>query len=146
MPFLTEERKMSVLKGFLQPSPMEETKEVIIAERFKDEDGKPLPFKIRKIDNETANALLRRCTKKENIRGQIVETRDSARYTNMLILACVVEPNFRDTEMCDYYKVINPEDVPSRMLSVGEFARLSDEIMKFNDFDTPEKIEEETKN
>jgi hypothetical protein len=32
------------------------------------------------------------------------------------------------------------------MLSVGEFARLSDEIMKFNDFDTPEKIEEETKN
>ena len=30
---------MSVLKGFLQPSPMEETKEVIISERFKGEDG-----------------------------------------------------------------------------------------------------------
>jgi hypothetical protein len=32
------------------------------------------------------------------------------------------------------------------MLSVGEFSRLSDEIMAFNDFDTPEGIEEEVKN
>jgi hypothetical protein len=32
------------------------------------------------------------------------------------------------------------------MLSVGEFNRLSEAIMDFNDFDTPEKIEEEAKN
>jgi hypothetical protein len=50
------------------------------------------------------------------------------------------------TKAADYYKVINPEDVPARMLSVGEFSRLSDEIMAFNDFDTPEGIEEEVKN
>ena len=78
--------------------------------------------------------------------GQVIKTTDDTKYTNMLILACVVEPNFRDSEMCDYYKVINPEDVPSRMFSVGEFARLSTAIKNFNDFDTPEKIEEEAKN
>ena len=137
---------MSVLKGFLQPSPMEETKEVIISERFKGEDGEPLPFKIRKIDNETAGALLKKCTKNEKSHGQVIQTTDNNKYTNKLILACVVEPNFRDAEMCDFYKVINPEDVPGRMLSVGEFNRLAEAIMDFNDFDTPEKIEAEAKN
>lgn len=137
---------MSVLKGFLQPSPMEETKEVIISERFKDDDGKPLPFKIRKIDSETANALMKRCRRRERVNGQMVTETDNAKYSKLLILTCVVSPNFKDSEMCDYYKVINPEDVPARMLSVGEFSRLSDEIMAFNDFDTPEGIEEEVKN
>jgi len=137
---------MSVLKGFLQPSPMEETTEVIISERFKGEDGKPLPFKIRKIDNETAGALLKKCRKQERVRGQIIDKTDNERYTKLLVLACVIEPNFKDAEMCSFYGVINPEDVPGRMLSVGEFNRLSDSIMDFNDFDTPDKIEEEVKN
>lgn len=137
---------MSVLKGFLQPSPMEETKEVIISDRFKDENGKPLPFKLRKIDSETSEALMKRCRRKERVNGQIITEVDNAKYTKLLVLACVVSPNFKDSEMCDFYKVINPEDVPSRMLSIGEFSRLSDEIMKFNDFDTPEEIENEVKN
>lgn len=137
---------MSVLKGFLQPSPMEETKEVIISDRFKDENGKPLPFKLRKIDSETSEALMKRCRRKERVNGQIITEVDNAKYTKLLVLACVVSPNFKDSEMCDFYKVINPEDVPSRMLSIGEFSRLSDEIMKFNDFDTPEELENEVKN
>ena len=137
---------MSVLKGFLQPSPMEETKEVIISDRFKDENGKPLPFKLRKIDSETSEALMKRCRRKERVNGQIINEIDNTKYTKLLVLACVVSPNFKDSEMCDYYKVVNPEDVPSRMLSIGEFSRLSDEIMKFNDFDTPEDIENEVKN
>ena len=137
---------MSVLKGFLQPSPMEETKEVIISDRFKDENGKPLPFKLRKIDSETSESLMKRCRRKERVNGQIITEVDNAKYTKLLVLACVVSPNFKDSEMCDFYKVINPEDVPSRMLSIGEFSRLSDEIMKFNDFDTPEEIENEVKN
>lgn len=137
---------MSVLKGFLQPSPMEETKEVIISDRFKGEDGKPLPFKIRKIDSETADSLMKRCRRRERVNGQIVTEVDNSKYSKLLILTCVVSPNFRDTEMCEYYKVINPEDVPSRMLSIGEFSKLSDAIMDFNDFGTPEEIEDEVKN
>ena len=137
---------MSVLKGFLQPSPMEETKEVIISNRFKGDDGETLKFKIKKIDQETSSALLKKCTKRERVKGQIMETLDKERYTNLLVMACVVEPNFRDSEMCDFYKVINPEDVLGRMFSVGEFKRLTDEIMDFNDLDTPEKIEGEIKN
>ncbi|MBR2999753.1 MAG: hypothetical protein IKF39_02045 [Oscillospiraceae bacterium] len=137
---------MSVLKGFLQPSPMEATTEVIISERFKGEDGKPLPFKIRKIDQDTANQLLKKCRVSKKVNGQVIEVTDNAKYSNLLILACVLEPNFRDKEMCDYYKVIDPAEIPGRMLSLGEYGRLSEEIMRFCDFDTPEGIEEEAKN
>lgn len=137
---------MSVLKGFLQPSPMEDTTEVIISNRFKGEDGKPLPFKIKKIDQETANALSKKCTKRTKENGTVVEKLDNAKYSNALIVECCLVPDFRDSEMCDYYKVIDPLSVPGRMLSVGEYGRLSQAIMDFNDFDTPEKIEEEAKN
>lgn len=137
---------MSVLQGFLQPSPMDETKEVIISERFKGEDGRPLPFKLRKIDQETANNLLKKCQRTKTVNGQTVRETDNAKYSNLLILQCVVEPNFRDTEMCEFYKVVDPADIPGRMLSLGEYSRLSDAIMSFNDFDTPERIEEEAKN
>lgn len=137
---------MSVLKGFLQPSPMEATTEVIISNRFKGEDGNPLPFKIKKIDQETANALSKKCTKHVKENGVTVDKLDNAKYSNALIVECCLVPDFRDSEMCDYYKVIDPLSVPGRMLSVGEYGRLSQAIMDFNDFDTPEKIEEETKN
>lgn len=133
---------MSVLKGFLQPSPMDESTTVVISNRFKGEDGKPLPFKIRKIDQETANSLRKKCTYTKKGISQL----DSAKYSNTLIVECTLEPNFRDKDMCEYYKVIDPIDVPGRMLSIGEYGRLSDAIMEFNDFDTPEKIEEEAKN
>lgn len=137
---------MSTLKGFLQPSIMDETTEVIISNRFKGEDGKPLPFKLRKIDQATADALLKRCRIQTKSNGQILESLDSSKYTNLLVLECVVEPNFKDKEICDYYKTADPALVPGRMLSVGEFAKLSNAILEFNDLDTNEKIENEVKN
>lgn len=137
---------MSVLKGFLQPSPMEDTTEVIISARFKGEDGKPLPFKIKKIDQETASAISKQCTKRVKENGVTVEKLDNVKYSNALIVECCLVPDFRDKDMCDFYKVIDPLSVPGRMLSVGEYGRLSQEIMAFNDFDTPEKIEDEAKN
>ena len=130
----------------MQPSPMEETEEYIVSERFRGEDGKVLPFKLRKLDQATANALRKKCQTTKTVRGQIVERTDEAKYTSLLIIESVIEPNFKDKEMCDYYKLIDPADVPGRMLSVGEYGNLSSEILRFNDFDTPEKIEEEAKN
>ena len=54
---------MSVLKAFLQPPTTNETKEVYI-DRFKDEDGKVVPFKIRKISQSENEVLGRQSQKK----------------------------------------------------------------------------------
>ena len=43
---------MSALKAFLQPSVAGKTKEVIVSDRFKDENGKPVPFVIKAISQE----------------------------------------------------------------------------------------------
>jgi len=134
---------MSALKAFLQPSVEGITKEVIISERFKDEDGNPVPFVIKAISQKENEKLARMCRKTAKVDGIPVEKTDSILYTRRLILACVQEPDFSDQEMCKYYGTEDPLEVPSQMLSVGEYNRLSNAILELNDMKSMgEKIEE----
>lgn len=139
---------MSDIKAFLLPPVMEETKEVVITNRAKGPDGKPIPFKLRRIDQETNSKLVNQAQKKKKVNGQIVTELDSARFGNLLILACVIEPDFKNSEICAHYKTVDPLEVPERMLSSGEYAKLMEEINKLNGFDddTTEAIEETAKN
>lgn len=139
---------MSDIKAFLLPPVMEETKEVVITNRAKGPDGKPIPFKLRRIDQETNSKLVKQAQKKKKVNGQIVTELDSARFGNLLILACVIEPDFKNSEICAHYKTVDPLEVPERMLSSGEYAKLMEEINKLNGFDddTTEAIEETAKN
>ncbi|MEY8339076.1 hypothetical protein AALB16_13845 [Lachnospiraceae bacterium 62-35] len=141
---------MADIKAFLQPPVMNETKEVIISERFKDEDGNPVPFVVRVIDQETNAKLIRQAIKKSKINGRTVKELDETVYGNLLVVACTVEPNFKAAELCEYYKTVDPADVPGRMLSSGEYQKLVREINLLNDFVTEEKeqeeLEEEAKN
>lgn len=137
---------MSVLKGFLQPSPMGTTKEVIISDRFKGEDGKPLPFKIQVIDQDTNNKLIRMSTKQKMQKGNMVSELDQDEYGKRLVVECTVEPNFRDTEMCNYYGVADPLLVPGKMLSAGEHGNLIEKINEINGFVEVDKIKDEAKN
>ena len=133
---------MGDIKAFLQPPVMDETKEVIVSKRFKGEDGKPVPFVIRVIDQETNNKLLKRATKTEKSNGRVSKELDNVLYGKLLLAACVVSPNFKDTELCDYYKTKDPLDVPGRMLSSREYARLVKEINRLNEFADTEEYEE----
>lgn len=139
---------MSVLKGFLQPTPAGETKDVVISKRFVGEDGKPLPFKIKIIDQDTNDRIVRAATKTYTKKGQSFRELDPQDYGRRLILACVASPDFQDKEMCDYYKCIDPLSVPGKMLSSGEYQRLMEEINKFNGFGESElsDLSEEAKN
>lgn len=141
---------MDNIKAFLLPPAMEETKEVVITKRAMDENGKPIPFVIRVIDQETNNRLIKQATRKVKVNGSITRELDDERYGKLLVSACVVYPNFKDAELCAYYKTTDPLDVPGRMLSVGEYNHLVKEIRKINDMidkpDDLEDIEEEVKN
>lgn len=134
---------MSTLKAFLQPSVAGQTREVIVSERFKGEDGKTVPFVIQAISQEENDRLSRQSQVKENVKGQRIERLDRSLYTKRLILACVKEPDLRSKEICDYYGTIDPLDVPGKMLSVGEYGLLVDAIMDLNGVkDAQEKLEE----
>lgn len=141
---------MGDIKAFLQPPVMDETREVVISERFKGADGKPVPFIIRSIDQETNEKLIRQATTRKKMNGQILQELNNNKYAKLLISACVVEPDFRNADLCAYYKTVNPLDVPGRMLSVGEYNKLVKEIQEMNDIVTSDEemdaLEDEAKN
>lgn len=135
---------MGDIKAFLLPPVMEETKEVVISKRAKREDGSPVPFVLRAIDQETNDKLIRRSQRRVKMNGQLVTELDSEKYGKLLVQACVVEPDFKNTELCEYYKTVDPLDVPSRMLSSGEYAKLMQEINCLNGFDDIDGVLGET--
>lgn len=141
---------MGNIKAFLQPPVMNEEKEVIISKRFKGADGKPVPFVIRVIDQETNGRIIKQATKKSKVNGQITQELDTEKYGKLLVQSCVVSPDFRDSELCSYYKTMDPLDVPGRMLTVGEYNRLVKAIKEFNELAIDEsdldELEEEAKN
>ncbi len=141
---------MGDIKAFLQPPVMNEEKEVVISKRFRGEDGKPVPFVIRVIDQETNGKLLKQAMRKTKLNGQIVQELDSDKYGKLLVQACVVSPDFRDAEVCAYYKTADPLDVPGRMMTVGEYNRLVKAIKELNELITSDEelaaLEEEVKN
>ena len=141
---------MSDIKAFLQPPVMNETREVVISKRFKGADGNPVPFVLRVIDQETNNKLIRQATKKVKANGQIMQELDNEKYGKLLVQSCVVEPNFKNSELCSYYQTMDPLEVPGRMLTVGEYNRLVYAIKELNELITSEDelaaLEEEAKN
>jgi hypothetical protein len=137
---------MSALKAFLQPVMAGVTKEVIVSNRFKDEEGKAVPFVIKAITQKDNEKLARMSRKTVSVNGSPVEKLDNLLYTKRLVLACVQEPDFSNQEMCKYYGTEDPLDVPSQMLSIGEYNRLSEAILELNGMKDAEDKLEEAKN
>ena len=134
---------MGVLPAFLHPVEVEDTKKVVISKRFVDENGKPVPFEIKAISQEENNRLMKSKTRGKVINGQKVEIFDNPGYTSALVLACTVQPDFSDEEMCKAYGCIDPAAVPEKMLRAGEYTALVQEILEINGFDADRKIRED---
>ena len=139
---------MGVLNAFLHPVEIDETKKVVISKRFVDEDGNPVPFEIKPMSQEENQRLTKKYTKGKYVNGNKVDVFDSKAYTNAIIVACTVQPDFADAEMCRAYGCVDPMDLPATMLRAGEYTTLVQEIMQFNGFDPDSKLreEEEAKN
>lgn len=137
---------MSKLKAFLQPPITGKTKEVVISDRFVDENGTIQPFVIQAISQEK-NAELSENSKNEKIVDGIpMPMLDNGLYTKRLMLECVKEPDLKDSELCKYYGVLDPLEVLGKMLSIGEYQNLSAEIMGINGLKTKKEKLEEAKN
>ena len=139
---------MGNIKAFLVPSIGDETKDVIISDRFKDEEGKVQPFKIKIITQDENEVLRKQASRPKKKNGMIIgEELDAIRYNKLLVLASVIVPDFHDQELCKYYGTLDPMEVPGKMLSAGEYSKLSNAILNFNGFnEDTDELEEEAKN
>lgn len=137
---------MSDLNAFLHPVQGDETVEVMISKRFLGEDGKPVPFKIRALTQEENDRISKQSMRlvKGGRRGE--KEFDNVAYTRRLVVSATVTPDFSNAEMCTAYGVMDPLEVPGRMLLAGEYTRLADEISRLSGFSDPEDLEEQAKN
>ena len=138
---------MSNLQAFMTPN-TEETREVIISDRFKDKDGKVVPFVIKSL-SQAENEEIKKRTSIPIVKNGVVigDKLDSEKYGRELVLASVKTPNFRDSEICKFYATMDPLEVPGKMLRVGEYSKLVKAINDLNGLnDNLEVLEEEAKN
>lgn len=134
---------MSKLSAFLNPVNIQEEREVVISDRFKDDKGNPVAFKIRAMSQAENDENVKRCTKKRRVGNQTEEYFDNIEFSRRTIVEATVEPDFRAKELCDAYGVLDPLLVPGKMLRPGEYSRLMQEINELSGF---ADLEEEAKN
>ena len=135
---------MSKLSTFLHPVAVSEEKEIVISKRFQDEKGNPVPFKIRALTQEENDTITKQATRRAKVNGQMVEQLDSTDFSRRMVVAATVEPDFRAKELCDAYGVLDPLQIPGKMLYAGEFQRLGDAIAELSGIG--DDLEEEVKN
>ena len=122
---------MSKLSAFLNPVSAEQEREVVISNRFQDEHGDPVPFRIRAITQEENDKIVNSCKRRLKNGEETVDTRLLGRK---LVVAATVEPDFRSTEMCEHFGTLDPLEVPGKMLLSGEYSRLMEAINDLSGF------------
>lgn len=70
---------------------------------------------------------------------------DSTEFSQRMVVAATVDPDFSSTEICQAFGVLDPLLVPGKMLLGGEFARLLSAITELSGFDD-NFVEDEAKN
>ena len=128
---------MGNLGAYLRPIPAGKTKEIFL-ENFKDEKGNKIPFVV-KVITPTENEM---SVKRNTIKGKL----NSTTYGNELIVTCLETPNLKDTELCSFYGVMDPMEVPSLMFTIGEKQVVMDAITEINDIKMASNLMNEAKN
>lgn len=132
---------MNSLAAFLHPVKVE-NKKVVISNRFLD-NGKPVEWEIRAVSESENTQLERQNTKTDRKTG--VQRLDRVTFGHALAAAGVVFPDLTNAELQKAYGVVGAENLIEKMLTVGEFAKLSQEVSKLSGLDADdinEQIEE----
>lgn len=127
------------LQAFLNPIQVE-NKEVIISNRFM-EDGKPVPFEIRPISQDENELLMKKHTKRDK-KGN--ESFNRMEYIAELTANAVISPDLTNAELQKHYGVLGASSLLKKMLLVGEYVALTEEVQKLSglDKDINDEVEE----
>lgn len=136
---------MSSLQEFLNANPVDNlTAEVTISDRFKDQEGNVLKFKIKAMTNQEFEMLRKKALKPK--KGGKFEF-DSAIFNNDIVLNYTVVPDFKDAESIKKMGCTSPEQYLGRVLLAGEVQELAQQISKLSGFDQDmDELIEEAKN
>lgn len=126
-----------------------ENKKVVFSNRFKDENGKPVPWEIKALTAEENEDLQRRCLVNVPVpgqRGQYTRELDQIKYTSMLLTESVVFPDLNNAELQDSYKVKGADALLRKMLYASEYNKLAEEVAAVSNIENLAALVEEAKN
>lgn len=141
------------LKGFYKENVKRDVKlhEVVISDAFRDENGKPIAWKLKALKQtkvmDISNKHLKLIMNTED-KTSITEGSTSD-YSLELIAKTVVYPNLNDAELQNSYGVMTAEALIDAMFEDDNegFNKLLKEVNKINGtFKTPDKMVKEVKN
>lgn len=140
---------MSDLSAFFaQNSKSEQTESFIVSDRFKDAEGRSIPWQLRSItaaeDEECRKSATRRVKGKN---GQYTQETVMEDYLAKMAVACVVYPNLKEAELQRSYGVLGAEHLLRAMLRAGEYVTLVQKVQELNGYDKDmNELIEEVKN
>lgn len=117
--------------SFFMKSEAEKKKErvsIVISNRFKDEDGNPVPFELKVLSGAEIMKLQKNATR-------VIQSGleyDTAKFAKDLVEACVVFPNLNDASLQDSYGVMGAMDLLNEMLDGREFTKLFGKCQEIN--------------
>lgn len=122
----------------------------VVSERFKGEDGKPIPWELRAITSTEDEVLRKACTKRVQVpwkKYQYQRETDYDMYLGKLAAACTVFPNLKDAELQNSYHAMGEEELLKKMLTAGEYAEYLVKVQEVCGFDRDfEDLVDEAKN
>ena len=132
------------------PGSVEEAEEikVPISKRFKDKEGKIVPFILKAISTERVDEIEKECTTHKNVRGTgRVRNFDNQRFMQRIAIESTVYPPFKSQELRKAYGTQDPVEVARKVLHIaGDFTKWLEETQRVNGFGDEEDLEELAKN
>ncbi|WP_368653768.1 phage portal protein [Ornithinibacillus sp. 4-3] len=136
---------------FFMPGNFEEAEvvESPISKRFKDNEGKIIPFRFKPLSTERVDEIEELNQKTVRQKGKILgrET-DFARFIAHVAVETTIYPNFKDEKFRQAYGTQDPIEIAKKVLNVaGEYSNWIAKISEVNGFDdTIDELEEAAKN
>ena len=140
---------MSNLTSFLKQNvKTDQTIKAVIADRFKDDNGRPIPFELRALTNKEDSDIRKSCQRKvKQKKGVYMNETDQEKYLAKFAAACVVFPDLKNAELQKSYGVVGADELVREMLLPGEFAELLTKAQEVNGYDKDmNELVEEAKN
>lgn len=155
---------MSSLKYFMKEElKKDEIVEVPGTETFADDNGKPVPFLIKKIGVEEMNRIRQNYTVKKQARNEkgkpildkfgnlvFITEVDDSKVTNRLIVESLVQPNLKDPELMKFYECVDVMEMPYKIFKKpSDYKYISNQVLLVNDLiedKSDEELVEEVKN
>lgn len=125
----------------------EETIEYVASKNFKDDEGKPIAWRLKTITAKENEELRKQCYKNTLIQNGkkkgYQQQLDTIKYLELLTDKCVVYPDLHNVELLDYYHEMDSIDLLTKhLLTPGEYDDLTAEVQRINGYDIEEAVEE----